>query len=96
MVGYKTLFLLRVVRTGISVSNLVYILEDNINHVEYCNHFTSIDGNGCITIGTIIRFLKPKPYKNIMPDGNPSLESRFPVSVMSVSIHVFEMVQFRI
>ena len=33
-VGYKRLFLLRVIRTDIPVSNLVYILEDNINHVN--------------------------------------------------------------
>ena len=90
-VGYKRLFLLRVIRTDVAVSNLVYILEDNINHINLWNHFTSIRDNGGITIGTIIRFFKPKPYENIMPDGNPSIESRFPVAIMKQPTHYLEV-----
>ena len=90
-VGYKRLFLLRVIRSDVAVSNLVYILEDNINHVNLWNHFTSIRDNGGITIGTIIRFFKPKPYENIMPDGNPSIESRFPVAIMKQPTHYLEV-----
>ena len=69
-VGYKRLFLLRVVHIDVAISNLVYILEDSINHVNLWNHFTIIRDNGGITIGTIIRFFKPKSYENIMPDCN--------------------------
>ena len=73
---------MRVIRNDIPTSNLVYILEDDINHPNLWSHHTSIRDNGGITIGTIIRFFAPKPYENIMPDGVPSIESRFPIAVM--------------
>ena len=76
-VGCKRLFLLRVIQTDVSVSNLVYVLKNNVNHINLWNHFTSIRDKGGITIGTIIQFFKPKPYENIIPDGNPSIKSRF-------------------
>ena len=90
-VGYKCLFLLRVIQTDVAVSNLVYILEDNINHVNLRNHLTSIRDNGGITIGTIIRIFKPKPYENTMPDGNPSIELRFSVAIMKQQTHYLEV-----
>ena len=55
-VGYKRLFLLRVIRPDTGTTNLVYIVEDEINHCNMWNQFTSIRDNGGITIGTIIRF----------------------------------------
>ena len=75
IVGYNCLFFLRLIQIDVTVSNLVYILEDDINHVNLWNHFTSIRDNGGITIGTIIQFFRPKPYENIMPGGNPSIKS---------------------
>ena len=71
-----------VICTDVNVLNLLYVFEDNINYVNLWNHFTSIQDNGGITIGTIKRFFKPKLYENIMPNGNLSIESRFPVAVM--------------
>ena len=73
---------MRVIRNDIPTSNMVYILEDDINHPNLWSHHTSIRDNGGITIGTIIRFFAPKPYENIMPDRVPSIESRFPIAVM--------------
>ena len=56
-VGYKRLFLLRVIRPDTGTTNLVYVIEDEINHCNMWNQFTSIRDNGGITIGYIIRFL---------------------------------------
>ena len=36
-------------------------------------------------------FLTPKPYENIMPNGNLSIESRFPVAVMKQPNSFLEM-----
>ena len=66
-VGYKRLFLLRIIRTDEPTPHMVYILEDDINHANMWNHFTSIRDNGGITIGTVLRLFGPKPYENIMP-----------------------------
>ena len=81
-VGYKRLYLMRVINQEQPTSNLVYIVEDDIHHTNLWKHHISIRDNGGITIGTILRFFIPKPYENIMPDGVPSIESRFPVAIM--------------
>ena len=81
-VGYKRLYLMRVINQEEPTSNLVYILKDDIHHANLWKQHISIRDNGGITIGTILRFFQPKPYENIMPDGVPSIESRFPVAVM--------------
>ena len=70
---------------------MVYILEDNIYHVNLWNHFTSIRDNGGITIGPVIQIFKPKPYEIIMPDGNPSIESQVPVEIMKQPTHYLEV-----
>ena len=90
-VGCKRLFLLQVIQTDGAVSNLVYILEDNIYHINLWNLFTSIRDNGGITFRTIIQFFKPKRYENIMPDGNPSIKSQFPVATMKQPTHYKEV-----
>ena len=81
-VGYKRLFLLRIIRTDEPTPHMVYILEDDINHANIWNHFTSIRDNGGITVGTVLRLFGPKPYENIMPDVVPSIVTRFSVAIM--------------
>ena len=79
-VGYKRLFLLRIIRTDESTPHMVYILEDDINNSNLCNHFTSIRDNGVIKIGTVLRLFGPRPYEDIMLDVVPSIVTRFHVS----------------
>ena len=83
-VAYKRLFMFRLISLNANnvTNNLVYVLEDDIHHANMWNLHTSIRDNGNISIGTIVRFFCPKPYENVMPDGIPSIESRFPVAVM--------------
>jgi hypothetical protein len=90
-VGYKRLFLLRIIRTDEPTPHMVYILEDDINHANMWNHFTSIRDNGGITIGTVLRLFGPKPYENIMPDGVPSVVTRFPVAIMKQPTAMLEV-----
>jgi hypothetical protein len=90
-VGYKRLFLLRIIRTDEPTPHMVYILEDDINHANIWNHFTSIRDNGGITIGTVLRLFGPKPYENIMPDGVPSIVTRFPVAIMKQPTAMLEV-----
>ena len=80
--GYRRLFFLRVIRSNQSVNNLVYIIEDSLRHLNLWNDYLSIRDNGGITVGSIIRFFRPKPYEDVMPDLNPMLESRFPACIM--------------
>ena len=80
-VGYKRLFLLRIIRTNEYTPHMLYIIEDDINHSNLWNHFTSIRDNGGITIETVLRLFGPKPYKNIMPYGVPYIVTRFPVAI---------------
>ena len=74
----------RVVQLDIDkvTNNLVYIIEDDINHANMWNSHTCIRDNGTISIGTVVRLFCPKPYENVMPDGIPSIETRFPLAVM--------------
>ena len=64
-VGYKKFFLLRVIRPDTGTTNLVYIVENEINHCNMWNQFTSIRDNGGITIGTIIRFFVRNHMKTL-------------------------------
>ena len=89
--AYKRLFMLRVINTNDPSNNLVYIVEDDLLHTNLWNLHTSIRDNGGITIGTILRFFVPKPYDNIMPDGIPSIESRFPVAIMKTPSSLCEI-----
>ena len=61
---------------------MLYILEEDINHSNIWIHFTSIRDNGGITIVTVLQLFGPKPYEDIMPDGVPSIVTRFPVAIM--------------
>ena len=83
-VAYKRLFLLRVINSDINdvCNDLVYILKDDLHHANLWNAHVNIRDDGTISIGSVIRLFCPKPYENIMPDGVPSIESRFPVAVM--------------
>ena len=73
-VGYKRLYLMRVINQEQPTSNLVYIVEDDIHHTNLWKHHISIRDNGGITIGTILRFFIPKPYESMIPDGVPCNE----------------------
>ena len=66
-------------------------LEDNINRTKLWNWNLRIRDNGTITIGSIIRFFKPKPHENVMPDGVPSIVTRIPVAVMRYHIEFMEV-----
>ena len=56
-VGYKRLLLLRIICTNESSPYMVYIIEDDINHSNIWNHFTSIRDNGGVMIGTVLQLL---------------------------------------
>ena len=89
--GYKQLFLLRIICTDESTPHMVYILEDDINHSNLWNHFVIICDNGGITIGTVLRLFGPKLYEDIMPDGVPSIVTRFPVAIMKQPMAILEV-----
>ena len=82
--AYKRLFMLRIVNLSSPTDQLVYVVEDALKHQKLWNQHTCIRDNGGITIGTIFRFFAPKPIDNIMPDGIPSIESSFPVTIMKM------------
>ena len=63
-------------------NNLVYVLEDDFHHEKMLKLHSTVRDNGTISIGSIVPFFSPLPYSNVMPDGIPSIESRFPVSLM--------------
>ena len=80
--GYRRLFFLRVVRSDEPVPYLVYLVEDSLRHLNLWNDYKSIRDNGGISIGSIIRIFRPKPFEDVMPDLNPMLETRFPACIM--------------
>ena len=61
-VGYKRLYLMRVINQEQPTSNLVYIVEDDIHHTNLWKHHISIRNNGGITI----RYYSTYTY-NIVP-----------------------------
>ena len=62
-VGYKRLYLMRVINQEQPTNNLLYVLEDDIHHENLWKHRISIRDNSGITIGTILCFFF---HRNLM------------------------------
>ena len=80
-VGYKRLYLCVELYDG-QFYKLAYLMEDDNQHERLWHNNLSIRDNGGISIGTIIRYFKPDPCENHMPDGIPILHSRFACEIM--------------
>jgi hypothetical protein len=79
--NYSRLFLFKVMNeTG--GNGLVYMMEAENQNKKLWGRNPTLRDDGTIAIGTIIRIMNPMPIESIMPDGIPSLITRFPGVVL--------------
>ena len=79
--NYSRLFLFKVMNET-EGNALVYMMEADNQNKKLWGRNPTLRDDGTVAIGTIIRVMNPMPIESIMPDGIPSLVTRFPGVVL--------------
>ena len=79
--NYSRLFLFKVMNAT-EPNALVYMMESENQNKKLWGRNPTLRDDGTIAIGTIIRVLNPLPVESIMPDGIPSLVTRFAAVIL--------------